>query len=157
MARINTAREKPGLERIDFLFSQILPRIFLYPGRKVNVQQDVTFAQMKVLWILSVIPECRMTELAKRLSVTLPTATSIVGTLVKKGFVERLGVKDDRRLVAIRLMPKGRSIVDAHKKHRRAQLANIFSKLNQSDQREFLQALERIYAVLGKNDKIKVP
>ena len=148
-------KEKPELERIDLLFSSILRKIFLHPGSKVSVP-DVTFSQMKTLFFLSFIPECKMTELAHSLSVTLPTATSIVDTLVRKGFVERFGVKSDRRMVALKLMPKGRLIIDAHKKHRRQQLAGIFSKLKPSDQKKFLLSLERIYNVLENTENNRI-
>jgi DNA-binding MarR family transcriptional regulator len=143
---------KVELERIDFLFSQILHKIFLYPGKKTIVH-DVTFPQMKVLWLLSVMPECKMTDLANNLSVTLPTATSIIDTLVRKDLVKRLGVKGDRRMVALMLSRRGGSIVEAHKRYRRGQLEGVFSRLSHADQKEFLRSLERIYTVLEKTDR----
>jgi len=137
------------LERTEFLFSQIMRRIHAYPSRKV-LKADVTFAQMKVLWILNSMGECSMSELARSLSVTRSTATTIVNRLVRDGFVKRLRSEADRRWVRLRILSKGKRLISLRKKHRRERLTMILENISPDERRVFIDALEKIYEILDR-------
>ena len=49
-------------------------------------------------------------DLARHMSITPPTASIMVESLVKQGFLERLSSREDRRVKLIRLTPKAESI-----------------------------------------------
>lgn len=137
------------LERAEFLFSQIMKHIHAYPSRKV-LKADVTFAQMKVLWILDSIGECSMSELARNLSVTPSTVTSIVDRLVRDEFVKRIRGEADRRCVRLGLLPKGKRLISLRKKLRRERLAKILENIPPDERRVFIDALKKIYDVLDQ-------
>jgi DNA-binding MarR family transcriptional regulator len=54
----------------------------------------------------------RMKELSAHLRSGMPSATSMVDRLVKKGLVERVEDRSDRRVVAIRLTAAGGEVVE---------------------------------------------
>lgn len=136
-------------ERAEFLFSQIMRYIHTYPSRKV-LKADVTFAQMKVLWILSSRGECSMSDLASNLSVTRSTATSIVDRLVRDGFIKRIRSEVDRRWVRLRLLPKGKRLISLRKKHRRERFERILENISPDERRVFIDALKKIYEILDR-------
>ena len=55
-----------------------------------------------------------MTAAAERLGVTVSTLTVAVNKLVAKGYAEKRKSENDRRVVEVRLSPKGEAMVEAH-------------------------------------------
>lgn len=67
---------------------------------------------------MEAVAECQgrpMSEVAERLGVTISTLTINVNRLVKKEYVERVRQGADRRVVQLKLLPKGRRIVKIHR------------------------------------------
>ena len=92
-----------GMER---LMSEVRS---LTPSRWNEV--DLTMPQARTLVYLSQGTK-RMKELSAHLRSGMSSATSMVDRLVKKELVERVDDRTDRRVVAIRLTPKGEEVVD---------------------------------------------
>jgi DNA-binding MarR family transcriptional regulator len=72
---------------------------------------DITIAQLRVLLVLYAEGPSRMSVLATRIGVALPTITGIVDNLVKKEMVVRRADTEDRRLVICTLSPRGQETV----------------------------------------------
>jgi DNA-binding MarR family transcriptional regulator len=73
---------------------------------------DITVAQLRVLLVLYTEGPCRMSILATRMGVALPTITGIVDNLVKKEMVVRRADAEDRRLVICTLSLRGQETVN---------------------------------------------
>jgi DNA-binding MarR family transcriptional regulator len=58
--------------------------------------------------------EIRMSDLAKAIRVTLGTVTVSINRLVKKGYIERSHIVNDRRVVLIKLTSKGTAVFRLH-------------------------------------------
>jgi DNA-binding MarR family transcriptional regulator len=88
--------------------------IFRYIGPNIPQEwlvSDVTVAQLRVLLVLYAEGPSRMSVLATRIGVALPTITGIVDNLVKKEMVVRGTDPEDRRLVICTLSPRGQETV----------------------------------------------
>lgn len=72
---------------------------------------DLTMPQAKTLFYLADGPR-RMSGIAERLGVEMPSATTMIGRLVGKGLVERQQDPADRRAVVCSLTPAGRDAVE---------------------------------------------
>jgi DNA-binding MarR family transcriptional regulator len=68
---------------------------------------DLTLPQYRVLGLLSGGDE-RASQLASRLAVAKPTLTSLVDSLVERGFAARETPDGDRRAVRLSITPAGR-------------------------------------------------
>ena len=78
----------------------------------IGRQASLTFAQAIVLMDLSDHPRQRMSTLASSLGISRSACTQIVGSLVKKSFLERSANDADRRVVYVDLTASGRALVE---------------------------------------------
>ena len=129
------------IEEVQILFSQIMRTLRAHPSRKM-VAHHTTFAQMKVLWLLGAKGSFTMGEVAQMLSVTRPTATSIVDKLVSRALIRRERDEKDRRVVKLELLPKGTKILTARRKHFAGRIASILQGLNETERSRFVAALK---------------
>ncbi len=73
----------------------------------------VTMAQMRVLMLLSVLGEARMSDLAPKLNISLSTLSSLVDRLVEADLAQRRADERDRRNVLVSLSERGLDALDA--------------------------------------------
>ncbi len=92
------------IEEIYKMFGPAVPEEWL--------SSDITVTQLRILLILYASGPLKMSDIAAKLNVTLPTATVIVSNLVRKNLVERVVNPDDRRLVIGKLTPEGKALID---------------------------------------------
>ena len=71
----------------------------------------MTLRQMKVLFLLFDQHPTRMSTLADSLSISSPSCTGLIGSLVKEGMVARTEDPSDRRLVLCALSEQGQEVV----------------------------------------------
>lgn len=72
---------------------------------------DMTMPQVRTLYFLSRGPQ-RMKDISDHLMRGMPSATSMIDRLVKKGYVERVPDPADRRVVLCRITEPGREMLD---------------------------------------------
>jgi DNA-binding MarR family transcriptional regulator len=70
---------------------------------------EVSFAQVHILSMLDRHGDMPMSRLADKLDVSLSNASGVIDRLEERGFVERLRVPDDRRVVLVRATDGGRA------------------------------------------------
>lgn len=92
------------VEKIYNMFGPAVPQEW--------ISSDITVAQLRILLVLHTAGSLKMSDIAAKLDVTLPTATVIVGNLVRKNLVERVVNPEDRRLVICRLTGDGQTLID---------------------------------------------
>ena len=76
------------------------------------VAQELTFGQMRLLFLLSKHGPSPMSRIAEWLGVGLPTASGIVERVERHGLVARQHRVDDRRVVDCQLTDTGRRLID---------------------------------------------
>lgn len=129
------------MDEVQELLSGIMRSLRRMPTRKM-LPGHITFVQMRVLWLLESRGPCTMGEVAQMLSVTRPTATSIVNRLVAKGFVGRERSKEDRRFVNLRLRPKGMGLLTAKRSLFKKRIGQMLKPLKGPDRKRLLLALK---------------
>ena len=67
----------------------------------------ISMAQLHILYMLKRNGEMPMSRLAEVLNVSLSNATGLIDRIEERGFVERTGVPEDRRIVLIRVTEAG--------------------------------------------------
>ncbi len=139
------------VERLNFLLPQIIHRMQRIPVRS-KAAPSVSVPQFRMLSLLQLDGPSTMGGLARRASVTLPTATSSVNTLVRGRYVTRRRAEHDRRVVIVSLTPRGQQAVDDLNAFRCEQLGTVLRHVDDGEQREFIEAFETIYRLIKKMD-----
>lgn len=87
-----------------------------------------------------------ITDIAKELSITLPSVTAAVNKLAKKGFVEKCKSEDDRRLVIAQLTPEGRRAEASHRFFHRSMVQSASRGLREDEKAALLKGLHNLHA-----------
>jgi len=90
-------------------------------------------------------------DLAERIGVTPPSASVMVDTLVKRGFLERSISVDDRRAVRIRLTPLLNEHFDALHQARVIELQHLAENLGEKTLHNWLAVLLQVDAQLTRD------
>jgi DNA-binding MarR family transcriptional regulator len=83
-------------------------------------------------------------EVALQAGVAPPTATRMVDSLERDGYVVRERQAGDRRLVHVRITDEGRRAVKAKRTRRAAKLADVFSSLPPAERKQAHRVLSRL-------------
>lgn len=105
---------------------------------------NLTLSQITILDILGRNKESNMSDLAHSMNVTTAAITGIVDRLVRDGYVMRVTVPDDRRVIKIKLTGKGIAAVKSSMENKKHMITKIFGVLPQKERDEYLKILTRI-------------
>lgn len=122
---------------IEDLFS--LSRL-LRPGR----DSGMTPQQYWLLRQLSQAGSLSIGELAQALGITTGSATVACKRLEKAGLLTRERQVEDERIVQVALTEQGRAQIDSLRQRRREELARWLNVLDQHEQEELLNMVERL-------------
>jgi DNA-binding MarR family transcriptional regulator len=117
------------------------------------LQLDLTFQQMKVLYLLRRHGSQKMSDLHKELDVTMPTITGIVNRLIERRdgapLVARETSPDDRREVRARLTPQGYQVTEMLNKLNNKLLEGALAQLSGDELQSLENTLTRLLGVLN--------
>ena len=82
-----------------------------------------------------------MTEIAKKLNVTVGTLTTMINHLVKKEYVSRESSEEDRRIVKIVLTKKGKLGYRLHERFHHVMVKNMLADIEESEYQVLIKAL----------------
>lgn len=108
------------------------------------ISLDLTLPQLKVLTVLKNSGQTRMTDLAGKLGVSLPTATGLVDRLIDKDCIVRTTYHGDRRVVLCDLTAKGRDITVSMNDLKAKSWHSLFEKLDDNE----LARVEDVFRLL---------
>jgi DNA-binding MarR family transcriptional regulator len=94
------------------------------------VRQGISMTQLQVMHLLNHHGEMPMSRLAEMLDVSLSNGTGLIDRVEERGFVERIRVPSDRRMVMVRLTPVGRQMLDEIETVREQILRRVLDKLD---------------------------
>jgi DNA-binding MarR family transcriptional regulator len=81
-------------------------------GSERLVRLGISMTQLHVMHLLERHGELPMSRLAEMLDVSMSAATGLVDRVEERGFVERIRVPEDRRVVLARITDAGRQMLD---------------------------------------------
>lgn len=129
---------------------EIMPVVMKEFTRRVimDFESRVTMSQVLILELLEKRQESKMKDIASFMGVSTAAATGIADRLVKCGYVVRVFDPDDRRIIRIRLTPKGHGLIKQFDSQRRRLVMRIFSRISEKDRQDYLRILGLIKDVL---------
>ena len=94
------------------------------------VRQGISMAQLHVMNLLERHGEMPMSRLAEMIDVSDSNATGLIDRVEERGFVERIRVAADRRMVMVRLTPAGTHVLDEIEALREEILRRVLDQLD---------------------------
>ncbi len=108
--------------------------------------KDISGNDMRILAVIGTEEARNMSSVAKDLHVTVGTLTIAVNNLVKKGYVKRVRSEEDRRVVLISLLAKGRRARQHFRDFHEAMVEAALTDLDESQAEALLIALRNLDA-----------
>ncbi len=108
----------------------------------------ITIPQYLALDLLHNQKPLKMKEIAKELNISLPATTGLIGRLYTIKMVERIYDINDRRVIYIKITPKGINIVKEIRAQRQHAIEGIFCKLTTEERLSYLNVLKKMKTVL---------
>lgn len=93
-----------------------------------------------------------MSEIGSKMGISKPYTTVLVDRLIKKGLVERVPSKDDRRIVNIRVRTAGKDTFKEFRKFAREIVMTNLSSLTSDDISAFYESMKTIRGITSKLD-----
>jgi len=114
----------------------------------------ITLPQLFTLGFLNEKGESRMTDLARFMKVTTAAMTGVVDRLVREAYILRVYSPKDRRIIKVKLTPKGEGLIKKINQQKRSMIINIFGKISDSERQDYLRILTRIHDILTKENEV---
>lgn len=106
--------------------------------------KDITNNDMHVIEAVGIGEPRNMSAVAKLLSITVGTLTIAVNNLVKKGYIERVRSKEDRRVVLVSLTEKGKKAYQHHKRFHEEMVQSLLKGLSDQEISTLVTALTNL-------------
>ena len=130
---------------INELLVEVFNHILSIEGSKLKERGiKISMNEMHVLEAIQKTRDPAMSNIAKRLRVTVGTLTTSVNRLVEKGYATRKREEEDKRKVIISLTEKALEALKIHDKFHEEMVAAVFSDMNLEEDEVLLQSLENL-------------
>ena len=106
--------------------------------------KELTLSQFQLLKLVEHTDAERITDVAAFLGVSTAAASKAVERLARRGFLRREGASDDRRVMHLRLTPRGKHILARYEDVHYRTLSRIFEGCVPADFHHTADALDRL-------------
>ena len=103
--------------------------------------KDITNNDMHIIEAVGIEEPRRMSEIAKRLGVTVGTLTTNMNSLEDKGYIVRERSKTDKRVVLVVLTPKGKKAYYHHRDFHKDMIKAIVNGLDEEEMKVMIKCL----------------
>jgi DNA-binding MarR family transcriptional regulator len=117
-------------------------------SRKLGKQTGLTTPQLVILSATGNLQEPTVSDVAKAVSLSLATVTTILNRLQSNGLVNRERSQIDRRRVIVTLTDAGRERLSQAPKPLQDSFVDRFSRLDNWEQHQIVAALERVATMM---------
>lgn len=90
-----------------------------------------------------------ISTLSELLNISKPAVSQVLNTLEDKKYVERSAVKNDRRLVHVRLTGSGEECLARKYQAQLLMMNKVFDRMGEDDTKQLLQLLEKLYTIVS--------
>jgi MarR family transcriptional regulator, organic hydroperoxide resistance regulator len=128
---------------------EIMPFMFReFAKREDNdlMRGKISCPQMVTLDYVLREGEVKMTDLARLLAVNMSTSTAMVDRLIRDKMLSRRRDQEDRRVVWIRITPKGKKVVRQILEQKTRSIEDIFGHLTETERKQYLAILNKVKA-----------
>lgn len=122
---------------------------------KSGVLSDLSITEIHTIEAIGMYTERTMSEVAQILKITVGTLTTAINKLIKKGYVERKRIEEDRRVVLIKLTKKGKLAFRIHAKFHQDMVNTSVEDLNENEERVLISSLNKINIFFKEKYELK--
>lgn len=132
-------------EIINELLVEIFNRILTMEGQNLKDKGiKLSMSEVHVLEAIQNSEEATMSNVAKKLGITMGSLTTAINTLFQKGYVLRQRDSEDRRKVMVALLPKALEVLKEHDEFHREMIDSIFEDLELEKDELLIESLEKL-------------
>ncbi|MCI8784296.1 MAG: winged helix DNA-binding protein [Dorea sp.] len=106
--------------------------------------KDLTNNDMHVIEAVGTGDGKNMSSIARKLNITVGSLTTAMNSLVNKKYVERRRSEEDRRVVFVKLTPKGIRAFRHHEDYHRQMTQAVVDKLDETEMPVLLKTLDAL-------------
>ena len=106
--------------------------------------KDLTNNDMHVIEAVGTGDGKNMSSIARKLNITVGSLTTAMNSLVNKKYVERRRSEEDRRVVFVKLTPKGIRAFRHHEDYHRQMTKAVVDKLDETEMPVLLKTLDAL-------------
>lgn len=122
---------------------------------KEGIISDLSITEIHTIEAIGMYTKRTMSEVAQDLKITVGTLTTAINKLIKKGYVERSRIEEDRRVVLICLTKKGKLAYRLHEKFHNDMVSNSIEGLTEEEETILMKALNKINDFLKEKYKLR--
>ncbi len=111
---------------------------------KTGPLSDLSVTELHTIEAIGMYKPRTMSEVAQDLKITVGTLTTAINKLIKKGYVERKRIEEDRRVVLICTTKKGKLAYRLHEKFHNDMIKETISGLTDEQEDVLVDALSRL-------------
>lgn len=105
---------------------------------------DLSITEMHTIEAIGIEKTRTMSEVALDLKITVGTLTTAINKLIKKGYVNRRRIEEDRRVVMIELTEKGTLAYKVHEKFHEEMIDHVLEELGVSEEEVLISSLDKL-------------
>ena len=120
-------------------------------GHRMNnalVRGGINIPQYMAMLALAELGETTMGELSKKLHVTMGASTNIVDKLVRAGYVTRNRSTEDRRIVRVKLQPKGETTIEEVENMAVNFMVGVLKEVEPQRRKQFMESYGRMVTIV---------
>ncbi|MGL5354667.1 MAG: MarR family winged helix-turn-helix transcriptional regulator [Clostridium sp.] len=123
---------------------------------KYGALSDLSVTEMHTLEAIGMYTQRTMSEVAQDLKITVGTLTTAINKLIKKDYVVRKRIEEDRRVVLVELTKKGKLAYRLHEKFHNDMINATIDGLSEGEEDILISSLEKLNCFFKeKNELIK--
>lgn len=107
----------------------------------------LSMMEFQTIMVIGVRSPCRAVDIADALTITPGAVSQILSKLEKRAYLKREHAKEDRRVVHVTLLKKGKRIFDIQQEHVGKVYADWASRMTDEEQTFFLTIMERVAGI----------
>jgi len=105
---------------------------------------DLSITEIHTIEAIGMYKPRTMSEVANELDITVGTLTTAINNLVKKEYVERKRIEEDRRVVLIQLTKKGKLAYRVHEQFHLDMIKETIEGLTEQEEDVLISSLEKL-------------
>lgn len=105
---------------------------------------DISITELHTIEAIGMYTEKTMSDVAQTLEITVGTLTTAINKLIKKEYVVRRRIPEDRRVVLISLTKKGKLAYRLHEKFHKEMINETVFQLNDEEKKILITALGKV-------------
>ncbi|MEF9991036.1 MAG: MarR family transcriptional regulator [Romboutsia sp.] len=147
------------MKNAELLFNKLLVQLFndiLHIEEKSLKRtefKDLSITEIHTIEAIGLDTERTMGEIAHDLRITVGTLTTAINKLIKKGYVQRKRIEEDRRVVLVSLTETGKDVYNVHFIFHDEMIKAMMNKFSEDEEKVLALALEKLNAFFEEKYK----